>query len=181
MKKDFNIIYDELKSYVYYFILKRCGNPTMSEDFTSEVMIKIYRNYDNFDAKDAHIFSYARFAAKNRLIDHWKKKKMNIISIQESLYEDSGSEVIQIADGYLNPIQEMVNKELGEVIDEAINTLSEEYVDTVRLYFIDQQKMKDIAELINVKENTIKTRIHKSRKKLQDVLSDTWNSYIENN
>ena len=174
MKESFDIIYKNLYPTMVKYVFSKCQNKEQSQDIASEVMIKVYRNYDKFDGQRATIRTYVYRAAYNKLIDHWKKVKHEHISISEFLHGsgDNGEKgyTLDIVDTCLNPLDELINNQLAEEIDKAIRELPMTYSEVCDKYFVHGYKMIEIADELHIKENTVKTRIFKSRTKLKEKL-----------
>lgn len=44
----------------------------------------------------------------------------------------------------------------------------------VHLFYYEDMSVKDIANLLKIKESTVKTRLHRARLKLKNLLGDEW-------
>ena len=56
-------------------------------------------------------------------------------------------------------------KETARLIDNILNSLSEEQRVPIALYYYEQMSIKEIAHLLNCSENTLKSRLAYGRKK----------------
>jgi RNA polymerase sigma-70 factor (ECF subfamily) len=52
----------------------------------------------------------------------------------------------------------------------AIEQLRPEYREVIKLYYLDDLSVKDIAQILNKNENTIKTQLSRARDTLKSVL-----------
>jgi len=174
MKESFETVYEKVYPAIVKYIYSKCQDYELAKDMASDAMIKVYRNYDSFDGKTATIRTYIYRAAYNMLIDHWKKVKHEHISIQEFLHGsgDNGEKgyTLDIVDTCLNPLDELINNQLGEEINKAISELPMTYSEICNRYFVHGYKMTEIADDLDMQEGTVKTNIFKSRKKLQEKL-----------
>ena len=71
------------------------------------------------------------------------------------------SEVPELAD----PSQEFENVEWKE----ALKTLDEKYRLVIMLYYVEGFKTREISQILNLPEATIRTRLSRARKKVADI------------
>lgn len=57
-------------------------------------------------------------------------------------------------------------------VDDAIHRLDTKYREIVILYYYDELKIKDIAQILKIPQGTIKTRLNRARKKLNEILEE---------
>ena len=62
--------------------------------------------------------------------------------------------------------------ELHEKLNEALSKLSDKHRTIVVLYEIDGISHKEIAEIMNCTEGTVRSRLHYAKLQLQSLLSD---------
>ena len=57
-------------------------------------------------------------------------------------------------------------------VDNAIHRLDTKYREIIILYYYDELKIKDIAKVLKIPQGTIKTRLNRARKKLNEILKE---------
>ena len=57
-------------------------------------------------------------------------------------------------------------------VDDAIHRLDTKYREIIILYYYDELKIKDIAKILKIPQGTIKTRLNRARKKLNEILKE---------
>jgi RNA polymerase sigma-70 factor, ECF subfamily len=76
------------------------------------------------------------------------------------------------------PMAEMIETTVQErfehriELDEAILSLDEDHRTVIHLYYIEDLPIKDIAEILEQQEGTIKSRLSRARKRLSEILSE---------
>ena len=55
---------------------------------------------------------------------------------------------------------------------EAVKALPQKYLQVIELYYFEDYRISQIAEILSEKENTIKSRLKRGREILKGVLSD---------
>jgi RNA polymerase sigma factor for flagellar operon FliA len=83
-----------------------------------------------------------------------------MLSFEELLSETNLRE-LETSSGYELPEQELETKELYEILKESINKLNEKEKLVVSLYYNEELKLKDIAEILNISNSRI-SQIHTS-------------------
>ena len=67
-----------------------------------------------------------------------------------------------------------INEEKNDYsfVDNAIHRLDAKYREIIILYYYDELKIKDIAKVLKIPQGTIKTRLNRARKKLNEILEE---------
>jgi len=63
-----------------------------------------------------------------------------------------------------------MDKLTGELIEEAIGSLSVDYRVVATLYFLEEFSYQEIAEVVGVPVGTVRSRLHRARQMLQKAL-----------
>jgi len=143
--------------YVSKFLLKLTTNETISEDLVQETFIKLIRNIDKFDVDGKATFAtYLMTISKNCYLDYLRKNKHIMLNIDEQ----------EIADSLMFEDKVIKDMETSEVM-QAIDTLPLEQAQAIKLKYIEQLTLQEIAERFNTQPKTIKSRIHDGMVKLR--------------
>ena len=157
---EFEKIVEKYNSYVYKIILNESNNKLTKEDIEetiSDVFFLLWKNYEKIDDYDK-IKSYIGKIAKNTTMNKLRKSK-NELSFEENTFSSGKNE----EQNYLiNEQLKIVHKALGDV-DSADKRI-------FIMYYYENKKVKEIAKLEDIKVSTIKTRLHRTRKKLKKML-----------
>lgn len=146
--------------YVSKYLLKITGDPDVTEDLTQETFVKLIRSIDTFSTGGSAAFAtYIITIAKNCCIDHYRKHKEVFEDITET----------DIGDG-ISIEEQIVNKLEYERVIEYINGLPPNQQQAIKLKYINQLTLKEIAEITGVPPKTVKSRIHEGTKKLRKLL-----------
>jgi RNA polymerase sigma-70 factor (ECF subfamily) len=152
---------------VYNFIVGLTRDRIVAEDLAQETFIKAWKNLARFDQK--RNFKTWLFAiAKNTTYDFFKKKK----SIPFSFFEDAEgqSTLDMIDDEEISPEELLEKEEKKEIIEAAMQTLSEQYRTLLLLAYQEDFSLTEISEILGVPYNTIKSRHQRAIKLLKQAL-----------
>jgi RNA polymerase sigma-70 factor (ECF subfamily) len=145
---------------VYRFVLRLVGNPTTAEDLISEVFLDVWRQADRFEGRSAvstWMLAIARFKALSAL-----RKKPH-----EELDEETAETIEDTSD---NPEVALEKKDKSTVLRQCLEKLSPEHKEIIDLVYYHEKSVEEVAEIVGIPENTVKTRMFYARKKLAELL-----------
>jgi RNA polymerase sigma-70 factor, ECF subfamily len=145
---------------VYRFVLRLVGNQSVAEDLISEVFLDVWRQADRFEGRSAvstWMLAIARFKALSAL----RKKP------EEELDDDMASAIEDPTD---DPEVAMQKKDKSEVLRTCLAALTPEHREIIDLVYYHEKSVEEVAEIVGIPENTVKTRMFYARKKLAELL-----------
>ncbi len=145
---------------VYRFVLRLVSNPTTAEDLISEVFLDVWRQAGRFEARSAvstWLLAIARFKALSAL-----RKRPNV-ELDDEMAE-------RIEDRSDTPEVSLQKKNKGEILRDCLKSLSPEHREIVDLVYYHEKSVEEVAELVGIPENTVKTRMFYARKRLSELL-----------
>ncbi len=158
---------DPLTNYVYRFL----GDRDACTDIVQDTMIKFYLHkdsYKSFARFSTWIYTIAGNLARNEL----KRRKRRIIF---SLNPDDDEKKIQIEDtSFVSPERSTDSQMKGEIIQKALLKVKPVYREVVILRDIEGLSYEEIAEVTELSIGTVKSRINRGRKHLQELLKNIY-------
>lgn len=153
--------------------LKYTGNTDDAKDLYQEVFIRVYRGINNFQFRSEFSTWLYRIAVnvclsyKSRSKDHLK------VSISDDEDNTGFSKDVseQLVYEGSSPEEEAAGNELTEIVDAALETLSPRQKMTFVLKHYEGYKIREIAEMLNCKEGTVKKYLFDAIKNLRKKLS----------
>jgi RNA polymerase sigma-70 factor (ECF subfamily) len=145
---------------VYRFVLRLVGNPSAAEDLISEVFLDIWRQADRFEGRSAvstWMLAIARFKALSAL-----RKRPD-----EELDDEAAEAIEDVSD---NPEVALQKKDKSAVLRQCLEKLSPEHKEIIDLVYYHEKSVEEVAEIVGIPENTVKTRMFYARKKLSELL-----------
>jgi RNA polymerase sigma-70 factor (ECF subfamily) len=156
----------------YLFRLLR--NADDAHDLAQEVLVKVYQVLDRYDPQ--YKFSTWLFrVAQNAAIDQIRRRRLKVVSLRQE--DDEGDDRDwELPSAERGPYGEMRNRERGDAIQEAIESLPWEYRELILLRHFGELPYEEIARLKQMPLGTVKNKLFRGRQmlkeKLQDFLSD---------
>lgn len=158
---------DPLTNYVYRFL----GDRDVCTDIVQDTMIKFYLHkdsYKSFAKFSTWIYTIAGNLARNEL----KRRKRRTIF---SLNPDDDEKKIQIEDtSFVSPERSTDSQIKGEIIQKALLKVKPVYREVVILRDIEGLSYEEIAEITELSIGTVKSRINRGRKHLQELLKNIY-------
>ncbi|MDR4887406.1 RNA polymerase sigma factor [Fredinandcohnia sp. QZ13] len=161
---EYRLIYDLFYDRVYhdaYFITR---DPYLAQDVVQDTFMKAFRDLDSLRDR-SKMGAWLSTIASRTAIDLIRKQKVwNGIPTEDVYLEKDKN-------NHSNPVEmevevKLMLKEVGEVLSE----ISVEHREILLLKYIHELKEKEIAELLNLKEGTVKSRIFRAKKELRNLL-----------
>lgn len=145
---------------VYRFILRRVRSEAVAEELTNEVFMEVWRNAQKFEGRSS-VSSWMLSIAHNRAVSTLRKRR------EEAMDEDAAAEIADDAD---TPEVETQKADKGALMRRCIGELSDEHAAVVDLVYYHEMAIGEVAEVLGVPANTVKTRLFHARKKLSELL-----------
>ncbi len=161
----FDLLVDRYKSRLYNYLFRLVRNEDEAEEIAQETFVKAFIHADKYKtiAKfSTWLYTIATNLVRNRL--RAKKRAPRFMSLWGRA-GDSDEEVKQIdlEDTGRQPDVQFNDKELGEVINSAIEKIPEKYRASFVLREINQLSYEEISAVTGLKLGTVRSRINRAR------------------
>ena len=155
---------------IYYMLLKMVSNASDAEDLTIEAFGKAFRNIKQYTANFA--FSTWLFKiASNNAIDFMRKKKLNNVSIDETL-RDTDAIPVNIRSEQPTPEESLISEQKIMLLRSVVAKLKPRYRRLVELRYFYEYSYEEISEEMGLPIGTVKAQLFRARELLQNVLKD---------
>ena len=154
----FDALFTRHRDAIYAMLLKFTGNCDDVEDLMQEAFMKAYLKIGLYDPKydfGAWIYTIAR----NTFVDFNRSRKSNALNPQNLPLESGNSTQVSAP----TPEDYIINAQQQTLIERYISMLPEDYRRLFELRFLDEYSYEEIAEKLDIKLGTVKTRIFRVR------------------
>ncbi len=152
---------------VYSICYRFTNSDTEAQDLTQDVFLRVFKNLRSFRAGEGLFVVWLTRLTRNLLIDHYRRTRMErateSIEDQTSALEENTAAIAR-TDGML------AGREASELLQAALQKLSPELRETVILRDLEELEYREIAQILNVPEGTVKSRLNRGRSELAKVL-----------
>lgn len=161
---------------VFNFCLRMVGHREAAHDATQEVFLKVVRNAKTWE-RQAKFTTWLFTLARNHCIDALRKAShRKTASLDQSLKgaEDSGATLGDLVadEASVTPDRGAESLRLRGTLAAAIQSLSEEQREVFVMREYAGMPFKDIAEVVGVPENTVKSRMRYALEHLRGFLAE---------
>ncbi len=163
------------KTRLYNFALRQLGSGPTAEEVVQDVFVRVVQSAAEF--KHAARFStWVYTIARNLCVDQMRKRALrhhpSLDEPERGPDGDGASLGERTADGRANVERAAVSVEIRERVLAAVDALPEEQREVFLMREVGTLPFKDIAEIVGVPENTVKSRMRYALERLQAALSE---------
>jgi RNA polymerase sigma-70 factor (ECF subfamily) len=156
---------------IYRLGLKMLDNPQDVEDMLQETFLKAYRHLGDFDGRSS-LSTWLYRIATNEALMALRRKRPDTISFDEPLEDEAEpQEPLQIVDWCCMPEEELMSAEGRAYLDKAVESLPASLRVVFLLRDIEGLSTRETAEVLNLSEMAVKTRLSRARLQLRESLS----------
>lgn len=167
----FGIIFDKYHSAIFGYVLRRTANVEVARDIAAETFLRAFKNLSRFRWQGISISSWLYRIASNETISYFRHKKYEGESLDE-LLEITGFEVPDSKDfveEILSAEKELERHREFLRIQKLLEHLPEKYQEVIALRFFENKKTREIAEILNKNEGTIKSLLSRGLEQLRTL------------
>jgi RNA polymerase sigma-70 factor (ECF subfamily) len=178
-RAEFSRLVEEYSPMIYRLGLKMLNNQQDAEDILQETFIKAYNHIGKFDGRSS-VSTWLYRIATNEALMTLRKKRLDTVSFDmPSIFETEPQEPLQIVDWCCLPEEEFLSAEARLRLDEAAERLP----DSLRVVFvlrdIEGLSTRETAEVLEISEAAVKTRLSRARLRLREDLSTYFGQLVD--
>jgi RNA polymerase sigma-70 factor (ECF subfamily) len=147
---------------IFRFVARQTGDDSLAEEVATDVFLEIWQHAGRFKG-GSRVGTYLLAIARNKAISKVRRKRAEIAS----------DDVLEtISDPADTPEVHSQKKSKSEALREAINQLPEEFRTVIDLIYYQELSIAEIAEVLAIPAQTVKTRAFRGRKRLSGLLEN---------
>jgi RNA polymerase sigma factor (sigma-70 family) len=151
------------------FISRMVHDREQIEDLTQEAFIKAFSSLKNFN-EDFAFSTWLYKIASNNSIDHIRRKKLQMLSIDKPVESKDSDYTFELPDESAEVDRELIDDQRSAMIANAINELPEKYRRVIQMRHVDEQSYEEIAAKLRLPIGTVKAHIFRARELLYKQL-----------
>jgi RNA polymerase sigma-70 factor (ECF subfamily) len=145
---------------VYRFVLRLVRDQSVAEELVGEVFLDVWRQAGRFEARSTAstwLLAIARYKALSALR---RRTDQELDDDKAATIEDTGD----------SPEVAVLKKNKGEVLRQCLTALTPEHREIIDLVYYHEKSVEEVAQIVGIGENTVKTRMFYARKRLSELL-----------
>ena len=168
----FSLIVEQYKKMVFTLALNILKNREDAEEATQDTFFKAYQSLAGFKGESS-VSTWLYRIVYHTSISMLRKRKETTVDL-EGLDRMPANISTQPQNGQRLEIQDR-----KRMIKEALMQLDDDDAFLVLLYYYKEQTVEEIAAITSLSVSNVKVKLHRSRKKLQEILSVTMKTEID--
>ena len=166
----FGILVEKYQKSVHALVWRQIRDYHYAEDITQDAFLQAYKKLSTL--KNPNQFAGWLYVIANRLCIDWARKQKSIRKQKPAMQslEDTRPEEIEKS-SYTHYISEQQITERTEychgLVQKLLEKLPENERTVITLFYLDEMSTKEIGKFLGVSANTIASRLHRARKRLQ--------------
>ncbi|MDF1573966.1 MAG: sigma-70 family RNA polymerase sigma factor [Bacteroidales bacterium] len=161
---------DSYKDMVYTVCLRMLRNEADAGEAAQDVFMKAFRSIGSFQAKSKFSTWLYRITYNNCISVIRKKVKM--IDLVDEIPDG------EVDQSEMNGLESLSAQERSRYLNMAIESLAETDAVVVTLFYFDELSLEEIAGITGLSSSNIRIKLHRSRKKMYQVICEKLNSEV---
>ena len=153
---------------VYGLCFRFTNSTQEAQDLTQDVFLRVFKTIKTFRSTEGSFHTWLARVTRNLLIDHYRRTRQERVtdSIEEQLpmLEEAGGAASA------RPDQVLAGREASEILQATLQRLSPDLREAVILRDLQEMEYREIAEVLDIPEGTVKSRINRGRAELARLL-----------
>jgi RNA polymerase sigma-70 factor (ECF subfamily) len=154
---------------VYGLCFRFTNSAQEAQDLTQDVFLRVFKTIKTFRSAEGSFHTWLARVTRNLLIDHYRRTRQERVtdSIEEQLpmLQETG-----VAAAAGRPDQALAGREASEILQATLQKLSPDLREAVILRDLQEMEYREIAEVLDIPEGTVKSRINRGRAELARLL-----------
>lgn len=156
---------------IYKMMLKKINDEDIANDLTIETFGKAFRNLHKY-VPDFAFSTWLFKIANNNFIDHKRRSKHNVLSINETFKDDDGNIYLfpDLKCEQPSPEEEFIRKQESSLVHDIVGRLKPHYRKLIELRYFQEYSYQEIADEMQLPLGTVKARLFRAKELLCAIL-----------
>jgi RNA polymerase sigma-70 factor (ECF subfamily) len=155
---------------IYRLAIKMLQNQQDAEDILQETFIKAYKALPHFEGRSS-LSTWLYRIATNEALMFLRRKYPDQISIEQPSDEDEEQAPFEVVDWCCLPEGELMSAEARANLEQSVEALPQSLRVVFLLRDVEGLSTRDAAEILDLSETAVKTRLSRARLRLRELLS----------
>ncbi len=149
---------------VFRLVVRIVSSPEDAEELTQDIFLKAFQHMSSFQA-ESRFSTWIYRIAYNTAISEMRKKKESAIGWDDAMLARLSDE--EVDDALDDDSEEQITR-----MNEALNRLEAHERAMITLFYMEDKSLAEIAFILGLKENHVKVKLHRIRKKLYVLMKE---------
>lgn len=167
----FSVLVERYSARVYGVCFSYLGNRQDAEDTAQETFVKAFKAMRSYQFLSSFYTWIYRIAANTCMDFRRRSSKLSAVSLDEAMETDDSQVFWQIPDQGPLPDELAIQAETRQLIREGITKLPDFLQEIIILRDLEGLSYHELADLLNLSEGTVKSRLSRARYQLMLLLT----------
>jgi len=163
---------DRHKKMAFNIAMQIIGNREDAEEITQDSFLKAYQALDSYKG-ESKFSTWLYRIIYNASISKMRKKKLDQISIDDDYKASVNLKSTQ------SSLQALTNEEQKLYISRALDKMTGDEKVIITLFYLEENSIDEVSEVTGLSVANVKVKLHRSRKKLYDILEQFLQSELK--
>jgi RNA polymerase sigma-70 factor (ECF subfamily) len=174
----FDRFVEHFRGKIFHYSWLMCGQREDAEEVAQEALLKIFENFTHLREPERvrpWVFRIAKNAClmKRRKSVFAPDRELSLDELLPVRNSENGRMKLEIADWSALPDNRLLESEMKDTLRRAIGELPESYRSVILLRDMEELSTQETAQILEVSEDNVKTRLHRARLALRQKLDET--------
>ena len=160
-KHALQLLYSRHHVSIYRFALRFLNDEAAAEDTVSEVFIDVWRQAERFEGR-SQVTTWLLAIARNKALSLLRRRSSEALDDEVAEFIEDPSDHPEVA---------MLKSQRASVLQDCLTQLSPAHREIVDLVYYHEKSVEEVAEIISVPANTVKTRMFYARKRIGELMA----------
>lgn len=159
------VVYKKHQNLVCSIVKKYIKNSSDVEECVSDIFLKAYLRKNQYNSKKGNLSSWLAIISKNHCIDFIRKQNNYVQFVDDSIFS------------YINIVEIDYDDNIDSLVNTCLSLANEDERKLLQLFYFENKKHREIAEIIGVNTNAVGTMIKRSTTKIAKRITTPINDY----
>ena len=165
---DFSELFKLYYKPIFGYILRRTGNFDDTADIASDTFFKAFRHLNNFSYQGISVKVWLYRIATNEINMYFRHKQKHNTIFERVDFENKSMFNNLLLDDKKELAMELQKHEQFLMVLDVLKTLPIKYQEIISLRYFEGKDNKEIAEVLNINEGTLKSLLSRGLEKLRE-------------
>lgn len=161
-QKALDEVVNMISGYINYYSLTILGDEEQAKDAVQDILLTMLKKIDSLEDPKAFL-GWIKTVTAN----HCKTK---LTRSKDNISLDDGTWELADCSDQICPSKAAETKEVCALVREAVKALPQLLRESVMMFYFNQMSVRQIADILEVNENTVKSRLYSARKTMKKYL-----------
>jgi RNA polymerase sigma-70 factor (ECF subfamily) len=174
-EEDIRRLFEEHAGVIHRLALRTCRSASDAEDLVQETFMRAYKGWKDFEGRSnpkTWLYTIAvRACQRMQRLRSGEPEPGDVESFEE-LLPSSESDIVDLPAAEGDALDGIIREEARALVERAIESLPFAFRVVLVLKEIAGLSLAEVAEVLDIKEATVKTRVHRARLMLRKALAE---------